>query len=364
MELYVERCLRSLFDQDVDRLEVIVVDDGSTDRTREIVESQTPPEGKSLRVISKPNGGLSSARNAGMRAAQGRWIGFVDADDWVDSAMYSALPAEAESVRADLAIARGVRVEAASSTQHPFHDITRWQKVIASYGTRLDPRKCPDVFTLDTSACRRVYRREFLERIGFAFVEGILFEDVIAHYQLLLRTNSELLIDQAHYYYLVGHAGQITSRKDHALLDILRVSNRVLDELWNHGADTELWANFIFFQSWVMLWLCGQITDAHRKELIAGGVRIALQFPPRGLARFREKFRQDAKVSTAIELLLYGDVDLFAEFARIAITSERARKIAGSEILRRFFIARAQLTSRLARLSSRRKWRRGLVYGG
>src|ERR1700689_4165219 len=96
MELFIDQCLRSLFDQAVDRLEVIVVDDGSTDRTRAVVESLTPPEGKSLRLISKPNGGLSSARNAGLKAAQGRWIGFVDADDWVASTMYSVLLSEAE----------------------------------------------------------------------------------------------------------------------------------------------------------------------------------------------------------------------------------------------------------------------------
>src|SRR6516165_9217476 len=61
-ELYIEQCLRSLFEQTIDRMEVIVVDDGSTDRTRTTIETMTPPDGKSLRLISKPNGGLSSAR--------------------------------------------------------------------------------------------------------------------------------------------------------------------------------------------------------------------------------------------------------------------------------------------------------------
>jgi glycosyltransferase involved in cell wall biosynthesis len=369
MELFIEQCLRSLFEQTVDRLEVIVVDDGSTDRTREVVESLTPPEGKSLKMISKPNGGLSSARNAGIRAAQGRWIGLVDADDWVASTMYSVLTSEAESAGADLAIARGLRVDTASGAREQFHDIAKWNGVIASHGSRLNPRNCPDLFVLDTNACPRLYKRAFLERIGFAFVDGVIFEDVTAHYQLLFRTSLVVLIDEALYFYRVGHPGQITSRKDHTVLDILIVFGIVIDELWNHSASAELWANFIFFQSWVMLWLCGQIADDHREKLITGAARMALRFPPRGLIRFREKFGHDAQASTAVELQLYGNADLFAEFVRTAefgrtdVASERARRVANSGILRGFFVARARLTSRLARMSSRRRWRKEFVNG-
>jgi glycosyltransferase involved in cell wall biosynthesis len=208
-------------------MEVIVVDDGSTDKTREIVESLTPPKGKSLKLISKPNGGLSSARNAGMRAARGRWIGFVDADDWVADTMYSVLPAEAESAGADVAIATGVDVDSTSGAQSPSRDIEAWNEFIASHGRHVIPRNCPDLFALDLSPCRRVYNREFLERIGFTFVEGVIFEDLIANYQLLFRTNFAVLVDEPMYFYRVGRQGQISGRKDHTVLDILLALNMV-----------------------------------------------------------------------------------------------------------------------------------------
>ena len=355
MELYIEECLRSLFDQTIDRLEVIVVDDGSTDRTREVVESLTPPEGMSLKLISKPNGGLSSARNMGLRVARGRWIGFVDADDWVDSTMYSRLVGEAEGAGADMAIARNVRVDPTLGVQEPSVDIARWNKFINSYGRRVNPRDCPDVFLLDHSPCKRVYSRPFLERAGFAFAEGLTFEDVISSYQLLCRAGPVVLIDEALYFYRVGRPGQITGRSDRSLLDFLPALNIVLDELWNYSASAELWANFIWFQGWLLSWLASQISDTHSETLIAGAARIARKFPPRGLTRFRQKFRDDVRASTALELQLYGNADLYAEFARTGVASERATKVVNSGVLRRFFIARAQLTSRVARMSSRRK---------
>jgi glycosyltransferase involved in cell wall biosynthesis len=357
MELFIEQCLRSLFDQTLDSLEVIVVDDGSTDRTRAIVESLTPPAGKSLRLISKPNAGLSSARNAGMKAAQGHWIGFVDADDWVASTMYSVLTAEAESAGAELAIATGVDVDSASRVQRPSADIELWNAFIASHGRHVNPRDCPDLFVLDHSPCRRVYRRTFLERIGFAFVDGVIYEDAIANYQLLFRTNSAVLIDEPMYFYRVGREGQITDRRDHTNLDILPVMNMVVDELWHHSASVELWANFIHFQGWNMLWHCYRITYEHKKRLASGAMRIALKFPPRGLTRFRQKFGNDARITTGVDLQLFGDADLFVEYSGTLVASERAKKVASSAILARFFTARAQVTSRLARMSSLRRFR-------
>lgn len=357
MELFIEECLRSLFEQTVDRLEVIVVDDGSTDRTCEIVESLIPPDGKSLRLISKPNGGLSSARNAGMKAAHGHWIGFVDADDWVAHSMYSLLLSEAESSGADMAIARNLRVDPTTGWQQPSLDIGRWNEFIASHGRRVNPRSCPDLFLLDHSPCKRLYGREFLERAGFAFAEGLVFEDLISSFQLLCKASSVVLIDEALYFYRVGHQGQITSRTGHSLLDAIPAFNLILDELWNYPASAELWANFIYFQGWLILWLTSQIADAYKDEFVAGFARIALKFPPEGLKRFREKFQHDAKVTTAVELQLYGNGELYAEFAATGVASERAKKVVNSGVLRRFFIARSQVTSRFAHISSQRRSR-------
>ena len=313
--------------------------------------------GSPLRLISKPNGGLSSARNAGMKAAQGRWIGFVDADDWVASTMFSLLVSEAESAGADLAIARNVRVDEASGAQLPSLDLDGWNEFIATHGRRVDPRNCPDLFSLDHSPCKRLYRRTFLVKAGFAFAEGLIFEDLISSYQLLCKASSVVLVDEGLYFYRIGRPGQIIGRKDRSILDILPAFDLILDRALELSGEHRVVGEFYLLPGPAYLYLTSQITDAYREELIAGATRIALKFPPRGLRRFHQKFGRDAKVTTAVDLQLYGNANLFAEFARTGVASERAKKVANSGVLRQFFTARAQITSRLARMSARRRWR-------
>lgn len=83
VEAYLERCLHSILSQGFDEMEIILVDDGSTDASPAICDAYARRYG-CIRVIHKENGGLSSARNAGLQAARGQYIWFVDSDDWIE----------------------------------------------------------------------------------------------------------------------------------------------------------------------------------------------------------------------------------------------------------------------------------------
>lgn len=90
LESYIERCLDSLLMQDYDDLEIILVNDGSTDKSLEIIEKYAQ-QSESIIVINQKNSGVSSARNAGIEKATGFFIAFVDGDDYVDSDFISTL---------------------------------------------------------------------------------------------------------------------------------------------------------------------------------------------------------------------------------------------------------------------------------
>ena len=87
---YIERCVQSLCEQTLESIEIIVVDDGSTDGTQGLCKSLASHDSR-IKVITQENQGVSAARNAGIKAARGKYIGFVDGDDFVRPNMYESM---------------------------------------------------------------------------------------------------------------------------------------------------------------------------------------------------------------------------------------------------------------------------------
>ena len=112
MEPYLRRCVDSLTAQTYQKVEIILVDDGSTDLSGAICDEYAAADDR-VRVVHQPNAGVSVARNVGIEAASGRWLAFVDPDDWVDANLVSHLIGIARDANADC---RSVR---------PFQDIRR-----------------------------------------------------------------------------------------------------------------------------------------------------------------------------------------------------------------------------------------------
>lgn len=111
VEQYLERCVKSLLSQTIQDIEIILVDDGSPDRCPELCESLASKD-RRIRVIHKQNGGLSSARNAGLREARGTYVGFVDSDDTVCSDMYEKMLRVIVSEQVDFVMSDYIRIPA------------------------------------------------------------------------------------------------------------------------------------------------------------------------------------------------------------------------------------------------------------
>lgn len=102
-ELYIGRCIDSILNQTLKELEIICVNDGSTDNSLKICEAYAEHEDR-VRVFNKENGGAPSARNVGLKYADGEYITFVDVDDWIEPAMYEKLYSQAVEEAADISV--------------------------------------------------------------------------------------------------------------------------------------------------------------------------------------------------------------------------------------------------------------------
>ena len=100
---YLDKCVQSIVDQELSDIEIILVDDGSTDESGALCDAWIERDAR-IRVIHKENGGLSEARNTGIDAARAPWLGFIDSDDWIAPSMYSRLLACAEENNAQMAV--------------------------------------------------------------------------------------------------------------------------------------------------------------------------------------------------------------------------------------------------------------------
>ena len=103
VEKYVKKCIESLIKQTYKNIEIILVDDGSTDSSAEIIDEYANKDSRIIAIHQK-NKGVSSARNTGLKAARGEYIGFVDPDDYVDCQMYEVMVNKLQASLADLVV--------------------------------------------------------------------------------------------------------------------------------------------------------------------------------------------------------------------------------------------------------------------
>ena len=202
VERYLDRCVESVLAQDLEDYELILVDDGSPDRCGEICESWAGRD-RRIHVIHKENGGLSSARNAGIDNASGEYISFIDSDDWVTkeylSYLYSLLEAGCSVTACNHTVIRKGKRKNNSDIGREKQVLTRKQayEEVLFHG-------CVDV-----SGWGKLYRKEIFKDLRYP--EGRLFEDTWLFGDILNRTEGYVFGNRSCYFYEM-HGDSIVNR--------------------------------------------------------------------------------------------------------------------------------------------------------
>lgn len=194
VEEYLPKCVESILNQTYSRLEVILVDDGSPDGCGRLCDAYAARDSR-VRVIHKPNGGLSDARNAGIEIATGAYLAFVDSDDWLEPDAYEAMLSAA--VRHNAALVCAGRYDENELTGVRAVGLCPEREEMVP-GVQL-VRRIFHWNHLDSAAWDKLYARALFHEIRYPV--GRIVEDVPTTYRLVLLAGGGLLLPKPIYHY-------------------------------------------------------------------------------------------------------------------------------------------------------------------
>lgn len=220
VEKYLERCIQSLLKQTYKNLEIILVDDGSPDKAPSICDDYAK-KFDCIKVIHKNNGGLSSARNAGLEIAKGDYIGFVDSDDWVEENMYEYLFDLLRNNNADIADICCIQTNGAKKIINPKEKtaVFSGNDILIQYLSRGLSEQNGAPYTV----WRKLYKKKVIGKERF--LEGTLNEDICFNYVVLKSAKRVVESNQIMYYYFQNSDGISGGKLRNKDLDLLKVTD-------------------------------------------------------------------------------------------------------------------------------------------
>ena len=214
VEKYVDRCLMSLVTQTLQDIEIIIVNDGSQDKSVEIIEKYLKENPTKIKYYEKKNGGLSSARNYGIEYATGEYIAFLDSDDYVETNMYEEMYNLAKKENADM-------VECDFIWEWEFG-----KKIFdkrREYKTKEDMMKKPRVI-----AWNKIYKREILNKNKIRFPDGLIYEDLEFFLKLLPHLNIISYINKYFVHY-TQREDSIINKQTEKIENIFKILDNIFD---------------------------------------------------------------------------------------------------------------------------------------
>jgi len=239
VEKYLGECLDSIINQTFHDIEIICVNDGSTDNSRKILEEYQKKDER-IKIVDKKNGGLSSARNAGLKVAAGKYISFIDSDDWADVTMLDKLYKNITSLNTDIAICAVHLYDETNKTVDDNNTYFNLPNFDSSFDNRAFNYKDTKDFIMEVCvmAWNKLYRKSFLDECSAHFPDGLIFEDGPFFFSIFFKTDRISIVRDLLYFYRINREGSIVQKGGKKFLDIIEVVNLMYENIrmssvWN-----------------------------------------------------------------------------------------------------------------------------------
>lgn len=213
VEKYLGKCLDSLVNQTLTDLEILVVNDGSPDRSQDIIDNFAEKYPTRVIPLKKKNGGQASARNLALDYAKGEYIGFVDSDDWVDLKMYETMYNKAKAEDSDIVICNTMDHYDDHVVYHRQSDVGKLRKA--------------------GSVCNKLFRRSLIGDLKFP--EGLWYEDLCFGVKLLMQTE-KISYCEEHFYHALNRPGStMNNNNSEKNLNMLTVMTDIMTFMKEKG---------------------------------------------------------------------------------------------------------------------------------
>lgn len=229
MEKKLKRCLDSLVNQTFKNIEIILINDGSTDKSKNIIEEYSKKY-KNIKVISRKNKGISYSRNEGIKKAIGKYIAFVDSDDYINLDMYEKLYNKIEKEKADIVVCNYSRFPASNPSEFEEVNISKKCKI-----TNLVDNPSM-VYSIEYGPCNKLYNKNLWDDIEFPV--NVKYEDLEAVLKVFLKSNKVVYLNEYLYNYEINDTGE-TGVIDNRVFDIYIILDHLYVEFKN--ADKSLY---------------------------------------------------------------------------------------------------------------------------
>lgn len=217
VEQYLEKCVKSVINQTYNNLEIILVNDGSTDRSGLLCDNLGKKDSR-IKVIHKKNGGLSDARNVGIDNASGGLIGFIDSDDYIDTDMYEILYKNLIKYNADMSMCGHYDIyNKAIPAQAPkVHEGVLTKKLAA--------KMVLEAKVMSVTAVNKLYKKDLFYNLRYDI--GRIAEDAFIILKLINKCERISYTNQKKYYYVHREGSITTSKFSYKYLDVIDAYNQ------------------------------------------------------------------------------------------------------------------------------------------
>lgn len=213
----LRQCLNSIVNQSLTELEIICVDDHSQDKSLDIAEEFAKADKRIKIIKNEETKGQSYSRNRGLEAATGKYIGFADADDFVDENMFKTMLSKAVKTEADIVMCKALLYDEKTQTtkNDDYYGLKCFEKFPKKNFNHEDTKNF--ITEINVAVWNKLYRRDFLVKEKIKFSEGNIFEDLPFFFETYTKAKSVVVVDEYLYYYRINTPNSTMTRTGRSL---------------------------------------------------------------------------------------------------------------------------------------------------